>query len=124
MKSEKIIVCLFLSLFLLISACSDEEGKGDFSGVSDLIADRNKARYEVAEKPSQKKQVTQKRVAGQPATATTRQKTPETKEEISSVVLYEQEIEIIGTESRKSIAKGIAYINKQGQIVRIKILRD
>lgn len=123
MKSENIILYLFLSLFFLISACSDEKGKADYSGVSDLIADRNKARYDVAEKPAQKRQVIQKQVTGQSGTKT-RKETPGKNEEISSIVLYEQQIEIVGAQSRKPMAKGIAYINKQGQIVRIKILRN
>ncbi len=125
MKSGKNFVCLLcltLGLSLLISACSDEKEKGDYSGVSELIAGRNKARYDVAEKPSQKKQVVQKRVAGQSSPTAQRQKTKP--EQINSVVLFEQNIDIVGTDSQKRLAKGVAYINKQGQIVRIKIIRD
>lgn len=50
-----------MGLFFLISSCSDEKNKDSFSGVSDLIADRNKARYEVAKKPPQRKVWTGKR---------------------------------------------------------------
>ncbi len=122
MKSEKVFLYLLMSLFLLISACSDENKKDNFSGVSDLIADRNKARYDVAKKPSQKKVVTQKEItekSNTPVSSPTSKK-----EEISSIVLFEQDIEIVGTESRRIMAKGVAYVNKQGQIVRIKILRE
>ncbi len=125
MKSGKhflCLLCLTLGLSLLISACSDEKEKGDYSGVSELIAGRNKARYEVAEKPSQKKQVTQKRISGQSSPSVQRPKPKP--EQINSVVLFEQNIDIVGTDSQKRLAKGVAYINKQGQIVRIKIIRD
>ncbi len=126
MKSEKNLTCLLLSLFFLISACSDENERGDYSGVSDLIADRNRARHEVAEKPSQKKIVIQKKTTG-----TSQKNIPKPtpspnskKEEISSIVLYKQEIEIIGAQSRRTMATGTAYVNKKGQIVRIKIHRE
>ena len=123
MKSGKIFVCLFLSLFLLISGCSEEKEKGDYSGVSGLIAERNRARYDAAENSSSKKQVVKKQAAGQSRPSV---QNPESKKKkvISSVVLYEQKIEIVGVESGKRMAKGIAYINKQGQIVRIKISRE
>ncbi len=93
-----------------------------FSGVSDLIAERNKARYDVAEKPSQKKAVTRKTITGKSNKSVS--SSNKKKEEISSIVLYEQEIEIVGTDSRRVMAKGVAYVNKKGQIVRIKILRE
>ena len=124
MKSGKIFALLILSLFFLISACSEEKQNGDFSGVSELIAERNRARHDVAEKPSQRKLVTQKKAAGQPQTAPSNQTVAAKNDGISSVILYEQKIEIVGAESGRKMAKGIAYVNKQGQIVRIKILRD
>ena len=111
-----------MSLFFLISACSDEKKNDNFSGVSDLIADRNKARYDVAKKPSQKKAVTRKTITGKSRTLDSSSKSK--KEEISSIVLYEQNIEIVGADSRRIMAKGVAYVNKKGQIVRIKILRE
>lgn len=123
MKSKRIIVYLLLSLLILLSACSDEKEKGNYSGVSDLIADRNRARYDAAENNSSKKQVTQKKVAGQ-SSPTVQKSDSKKNKAISSVVLYEQEIEIVGVDSGKRMAKGIAYVNKQGQIVRIKILRE
>ena len=134
MKSGKITVYLFLCLFLLISACTEEKEKekGDYSGVSGLIADRNRARYEAAERPSQRKQVTQKKLTSRQVTpkrdagqSNTPVQSPETEDqEISSIILYEQKINIVGSESGKTLAKGTAYINKQGQIVRIKIQRE
>ncbi len=122
MKSEKIFLYLLMSLFLLISACSDENKKDDFSGVSDLIANRNKARYDAAKKSSQKKDVTRKKITGSSNTSVLSSNSK--KEEISSIILYEQDIEIMGTKSRRIMAKGVAYVNKKGQIVRIKILRE
>ncbi|MCF6248981.1 MAG: hypothetical protein L3J69_16730 [Desulfobacula sp.] len=111
-----------LGLVLLISACSDEHKKNDFSGVSDLIASRNKARYDVAKKPSQKKVVTRKKVTRKDSIPIPSANSK--KEGISSIVLYEQDIEIVGVQSGRTMAKGVAYVNKKGQIVRIKILRD
>ncbi len=113
---------ILLSLFFLISACQDKkeetDRKSDFSGVSNLIADRNKARYDVAENPPEKKPSTLKATNND-------SKTPEDKkEELATAILYEQKIKVVGSESGRTLASGIAYINKKGQIVRIKITKE
>jgi len=120
MKSGNFFLYAFLGLFFLISACQDAKEKNDYSGVSDLISDRNKARHEAAENPSKKSIRPQK-------TTTTNTSTPVSntkEEELTSIILYEEEINIVGAESGRTLAKGVAYINKKGQIVRIKILKE
>lgn len=123
MKSQRYFLLMMLCLFLLISACGDKKDGGDYSGVSEMIADRNKARYDVAEKPSQKKATTQKRVVQDPSRQVS-SKEEKTEKKLSSIELYEQEIVIVGKESEKKLAEGTAYINKKGQIVKIKINRN
>ncbi len=117
MKLKRTLFCFLLSSSFLISGCQQDEGKGDYSGVSDLIADRNKARYEVKEKPPSRPN-TQRKTAPQTKPSRTKE------EELSYVVLYEQEVDIIGSDSGRTLAKGVAYVNKKGQIVRIKILKE
>ena len=119
MKSGKFYLCVFLGLFFLISACHDDKEKGDYSGVSDLISDRNKARYELADPNKKGISPTKKTAAG---TSTPELETKE--EELSSIILYEEEINILGADSGRLLAKGVAYINKKGQIVKIKIVKD
>ncbi|MBU1340856.1 MAG: hypothetical protein KKE44_24595 [Proteobacteria bacterium] len=116
MKSGKKILYAVLGLFFLISACRDDNKKNDYSGVSDLISERNKARYEVAENPP-KKRTTNK-------TNTSAPEVTSENEALSSIVLYEEDVEIVASKSQRILAKGVAYVNKKGQIVRIKIIKE
>ena len=73
-----------------------------------MIAERNQARLENNPSPES---------SGVPRSV--RQKA-----DLASDILYEQQVNIVGTESGRALARGVAYINKKGQIVRIKILKD
>ncbi|MDD9302792.1 MAG: hypothetical protein HUK40_10850 [Desulfobacter sp.] len=42
---------------------------------------------------------------------------------IDTTVVYEKKVEIVDSQSRQSLAHGIAYMNKNGQIVKIKVKR-
>ena len=121
MKSGRVWLVFLLSLFFLISACQDKGGdqkeKGTFSGMSDLIAERNQARYDVAENPPAKKKVKTQ--------AASKTRTAEAKKEaLATAILYEQKIKVVGSESGRTLASGVAYVNKKGQIVRIKITKE
>jgi hypothetical protein len=121
MKSQKKILFAMFGIFFLISGCQNEDQKDDYTGVSDLISERNKIRYQKSEKPL-KRIVTPKKIT----TNDTNAIKPESiskEEELSSIVLYEQDVEIVNSKSNKVLAKGVAYINKKGQIVKIKILK-
>ena len=122
MKTGKLFFFIFLLNFFLLSACQDdEEKKSDYSGISELISERNKTRHEIAKKnPMEKAGSTsiEKNIS------TPKQESDFKEEEISSIVLYEEKVEIIGAESRRPLAKGVASINKKGQIVKIQILKE
>ncbi len=122
MKLANCFWIAFLGLFFLVSACQDEKGKDDYSGVSDLIAERNKARYHAAENPSKKSVSSTKRTTSK--TNTSKSISTPKKEELSTIILYEEVVEIVGSKSGKTLAKAIASINKQGQIVKIRILKE
>jgi len=108
-----------LGLFFLISACDDEKGKNDYSGVSKLIAERNKARYETKEHSSEKSVTKRKTTISE--TSSSPSKNTSKKDKLSSIILYEEDVEIVGAKSQRTLAKGVAYINKKGQIVKIKL---
>lgn len=116
----------FLSIFLMVmlffcAGCSEDQ-KGDYKGVSELITSRNQARSSIKKKPgsttaSEQKETSaaeqhpdQQGVSGR-----------QDEEEISPIILYEEKVIIVSQSSDKKLAEGIAYINKQGQIVRLKI---
>lgn len=107
--------------FLAVACTEDKEKKEDFSGVSELISDRNKARHVAVEKFSAQdsRPKSEEEIITIP-----KQESDPGAEEISSIVLYEEKVDIVVSESRQTLAKGVAYINKQGRIVRIKILKE
>ena len=123
MKSGNFLLYAFVCLFFLVSAaCQDERGEGDYSGVSELIAGRNKARYEAVENSPEKSAIPKKETTNK--ISTSKPELTSKEEELSSIILYEEYVEIVGSRSQRTLAKGVAYINKQGQIVRIKILKE
>ena len=112
---------MIFGAFFLISGCQDDKGKNDYSGVSDLISERNSARYEIAEKAPQKSENSkniEKKVEELSPDSDAHQK------ELMSIILYEQKVKIVGNDSGRTLANGIAYVNKKGQIVRIKIIKE
>ncbi len=122
MKLANCFWIAFLGLFFLVSACQDEKEKNDYSGVSKLIAERNKARYHAAEDSPKKSVSSTKRTTSK--TNTSKSVSPLKKEELSTIILYEEVVEIVGSKSGKTLAKAIASINKKGQIVKIRILKE
>ena len=128
MRAKNCFVYLLLGfIFLFFSSCQDENEKNDFSGVGRLIASRNKARYDAAEKLPQKEQSVDKtNVSKKNTTDRTNDLKSESnsrQEKLSSIVLYEEKIKILGSKSGRTLANGVAYINKKGEIVKIKILK-
>mgnify|MGYP006280919705 FL=1 len=98
-------LCFFLTAFS--AGCEKDKQKKDeaFQGVGKLISDRNKARYNAAGKKT-----------GGSAADTKAQKEP-----MSS--LYEENVEIVSTSTNRTLGKGVAYLNKEGKIVYIKITK-
>lgn len=43
--------------------------------------------------------------------------------ELASGILFEKQIEIVDAQSQIPLAMGVAYLDKQGRIVRIKIIK-
>lgn len=109
-------------MFFLISGCGDGKDKNDYSGVSKLIAERNEARYE--NKKNRVQKIDSKPKTTTRTTSTSTQKKESQKEELQSIILYEEKVEIVGSKSQRTLAKGVAYINKKGQIVKLKILKE
>ncbi len=117
---QKSTICVLVLFGFLITACQDEKGASDWSGVSDLIGSRNKARHEAVD--NQPKKTTRPRKVSTNSKKTV--SNTKTNKELSSIILYEEDVKIVGSDSQRTLAKGVAYINKKGQIVRIKILKE
>ncbi|CCK78523.1 hypothetical protein [Desulfobacula toluolica] len=121
MKSRFFLYALLIFCFG-ISACQNEKEENNYSKVSELISERNKARYEMSETPSKMSGSNKKVTTSN--TNILKTKSDSKKEEFLSIILYEEGVEIVSSESQRTLAKGIAYINKKGQIVKIKLLKE
>jgi len=120
MNSGKLLGCLFFSV-LLLSGCDDKED--EFSGLSDLVRMRQGIRKTISRDNARKKDSEKQGQNIDP------QKVPpidrvKQKKEISSIVLYEKNIEVVDSTTGSSLAKGIAYMNKDGRIIKIKITKE
>jgi hypothetical protein len=118
MRTEKIFLCVLSGMFFIISACGNDAEKSSYSGVSELISDRNKARYDIAENPPKKSLKPAAETKGEAGPSDSK------KEDLAAIILYEEKIHIVGADSGRTMAKGVAYVNKKGQIVRIKITKE
>ena len=120
MRFEFAVICALAGAFLL-SACDND--KDQYSGLSGLVAERNEARQNISNETALKKSLGKKTSDnGSKKDSVTGTLSPP--KEISSVVLYEREINIVDAKSKMPLAKGVAYMNKTGHIVRIKVIRE
>ncbi len=129
MNTGKIRGFVFLCAVLLgalalsiVTGCTRESKDDDFKRVSELIADRNKARQSMKSSSRDTDESRQPGVEDRAAVKDSDTASPE--EEILSIVLYEEDVRIVSQGSGKLLARGVAYINKQGQIVRLKIVNE
>jgi hypothetical protein len=120
MNLGKILSCAVLSL-LLLSAC--DNNKDDYSGLAALVAEKNEVRQAISEETARKK-AKDKTLEREDVKEDTSIASSKKKKEISSIVLYERNIEIVDSSSQKSLAKGVASLNKEGKIIKIKIIKD
>ena len=106
---------------LVLSACDDK--KDGFSGLSNLVVERSEVRQTLSDKKAREKALEKQQSAAdsKEADALDREKK---KSEISPIILYERDIEVVDSSNRMALAKGIAYLNKEGQIVKITITKE
>ncbi len=106
--------------FLIFASCQEEKKKDDFSGVGRLISGRSKARSNKNSNPPPPQSNTEKKqkAINKPV------KTESSKDNLFSVTLYEEDVKILGSKSGRVLARGVAYINKKGQIIKIKIIKN
>lgn len=114
---------VILALFFILTAVGCDDKKEDaFSGLSGMVAERNDARKTIAEDNAQKKK--QSAGAFQEKGDTDTGQGGSAGEVLLVDVVYDKDIDIVDSQSKMTLAKGVAYMNKKGQIVKIKILRN
>ena len=116
------IYALLCCFTLFFPACGGDDR--EFEEVSRLISSRNSARYKKAEKKKKPVKVESKgqKPSTKPAQTQTKNKTG--KKKSSSEALYEEKILIVSSSSKTTLGVGTAYLNKDGEIIQIKIKRD
>ncbi|WP_020590180.1 hypothetical protein [Desulfobacter curvatus] len=113
----------FLVFFMaVLPSCESQDD--NYSGVGKLIADRNKMRYHLADETGNNKD----------KTGSSNQKTDSvskdasgkvmSNEELSTNVLDEKKIVIVEASSGTPLGQGVAYVNKKGEIVKIKLVNQ
>nr|WP_321401096.1 hypothetical protein [uncultured Desulfobacter sp.] len=113
------LISFLVFVIAVLPSCKSEDD--NYSGVGKLIADRNKMRYQIADEAgnnkdgigasNQKNDSGAKDVSEQVASKT----------QLSTNVLAEKKIVIVDTASGKPLGQGVAYVNEQGKIVKIKL---
>jgi hypothetical protein len=120
MKRGKILWSLLFGL-LVLSACDDK--RDGFSGLSNLVEKRSEVRQRISDKKAREKAL-ERQPSNADSKAAVALGKEKKKKEISPIVLYKREVEVVDSSNRMSLAKGIAYLNKEGQIVKITITRE
>ncbi|WP_321494499.1 hypothetical protein [uncultured Desulfobacter sp.] len=110
----------FLFFFVaVLPACKGEDDK--FSGVGKMIADRNRMRYEIAEEAGTYKGKTDSSDQQTDAVPKDGSGSVAPKQELKTDVLDEKNIVIVDISSGTPLGQGVAYLNKEGKIVKIKL---
>ncbi|MBF0232731.1 MAG: hypothetical protein HQK62_00065 [Desulfamplus sp.] len=117
-NKKKMNFLLFVFILILIAGCGGDEGeKGDYSTVSNMIADRNKARYDKAaqQNPSRKN------LSENDSSVSEEISNKQADEKQFTGMTFEEEVVIVSKSSGREIAVGTAYLDKSGKIINIRI---
>jgi len=96
--------------YLFFAGCGRDDG--DYEGVGKLVSDRNSARLA--------RDANKKRSAGSGASLPSAIKEGDQSRE----VLLEEEVQVVGLSSGKVLARGTAFLDKNGKIVNIRIRKN
>ncbi|MBF0390519.1 MAG: hypothetical protein HQK71_10500 [Desulfamplus sp.] len=117
-RKTRLQFLLFVFAFFTIfgfMGCGEEDEKDDYSTVSNMISDRNKARFDKAAQDSAKK------AAVENQTSASEESTSQTDVSKLPGLVFEENIKIVSESSGRTIATGIAYLDKSGKIVNIRV---
>ena len=112
----------FLIFFMgVLPACKGEDD--NYAGVGKLIADRNKMRYHLAEESGNNEGKAELLNENNNSVPKDVSKKVTHKKELSTNVLDETKIVIVDSSSGAPLGQGIAYVDKKGEIVKIKLAK-
>lgn len=114
MGNRIVSALLATCLALLASGCSDDSASQDgYKGVGQLVADRNTAR--LANSADRKNQESGSEAKPQPLQA---------KRSKPTEVITEEEVTIVSRSSGEILAGATVFLDKNGNIITIKIKKD
>ncbi|MFO7884332.1 MAG: hypothetical protein R6U68_05890 [Desulfobacteraceae bacterium] len=114
-KTKKYSACLVFLLAVFAFTGCDKGENGDYSGVGKLVAERNRARMSRAENQDNRNE--REKPSSSYGTASP-------KKERERDLVFEEEVTITAVSSGRTIARGTAYLDKNGKIINIRIKRD
>lgn len=113
----------FLVFFVaVLPSCKSEDD--NYSGVGKLIADRNKMRYQLADETENDRETPGMSNQKNDSVSKDASGTVGSKKELSTNVLDEKKIIIVESSSGIPLGQGVAYVNKKGEIVKIKLVNQ
>ncbi|MBF0228301.1 MAG: hypothetical protein HQK63_01700 [Desulfamplus sp.] len=120
MKVRKTIlqIVFFIFALTLVAGCGQDEEKDAYSTVSNMIAERNKARINRAAQDSSSKKITDNESSLPEDTSNSNSQTEKAKPQ---AMTFEEEVRIVSASSGKTISMGTAYLDKSGKIISIRI---
>lgn len=116
MKFGAVIISV-LAVSVLFMGCKGDENQ--YSGLGDLVAERSEVRKKISDENARKKAL--EKNAKPLAVKGKENGEADAGEQVPSVTLYVREIQIVDAGTQLPLAKGVAYLNKSGKIVKIKV---
>lgn len=116
------LISFLVLLMAVLSSCESEDD--NYSGVGKLIANRNKIRYQLADETGKNKGKAGSSNQKIDSVSKDTSEKVTSKKELSTNVLDEKKIVIVETSSGKPLGQGVAYLNKKGEIVKIKLVNQ
>lgn len=121
LRPALIVAALCLAAAPMVG-CDDD--KDPFSGLSEMVAERQQVRQTISDK---NKGNGQAGISGAPGEQSL-QKKPDSpvksSKKLDAGILFEKQIKIIEAHSNIPLARGVAYLDNKGHIVRIKIVEN
>ena len=111
---QKTQLLLIFSVALMICGCSGDKNEDDYKVIGEMIAARNKARQKQSLSISKEQQVE----------ISETDVPSETARDDKTIMMFEEEVDIISKSTGKVIAKATAYLDKSGKIINIRIRKN
>ncbi len=118
LKKRRLTIIFFILILTITVGCSKEEENEEYSTVSNMIVERNKARFSrAAQDASSSKKLVDNETPLQDDDIATIQKE---RQKIPAIT-FEENVKIVSESSGEVIGTGIASLDKSGRIVSIRV---